>query len=93
MSEFPKILTKGDARRTANTIEDQVRFQFDGFTLPAPEPTPTAEPPASAGSAEYDPAEHTVAEVQDYLAAADDAERDRVLSAERGGKARSSLLD
>lgn len=40
----------------------------------------------------YDPSQHTVDEVQEYLATADDAERDRVLAAERDGKARVGIL-
>jgi NADPH:quinone reductase-like Zn-dependent oxidoreductase len=39
----------------------------------------------------YDPAEHTVAEVEDHLRAHPD-ERDAVIEAERGGKARTSLI-
>lgn len=40
----------------------------------------------------FDPSEHTVAEVQDHLDAADDDERERVLAAEAAGKARKSIL-
>lgn len=40
----------------------------------------------------YDPADHKVEEVQEYLATADEAERERVLEAERNGKARTTLL-
>lgn len=43
--------------------------------------------------AEFDPADHTVAEVQEHLASADDAERERVLAAEKDGKARKGLLE
>lgn len=45
----------------------------------------------NAGEA-FDPASHTAAEVEEYLASADDEERERVLAAERDGKARKSLL-
>ncbi|NUR28505.1 MAG: hypothetical protein HOV76_32385 [Hamadaea sp.] len=41
----------------------------------------------------FDPGQHTVEEVAAYLTEADDAERERVLTAERDGKARKSLLD
>lgn len=44
-----------------------------------------------AGNGAFDPAEHTVAEVNDYLANADDTERERVLAAERDGKARATV--
>lgn len=40
----------------------------------------------------YDPASHTVAEVHEYLTGADAGERDRVLAAERTGKARAGVL-
>ncbi len=43
---------------------------------------------------QYDPGDHTVAEVQEYLDGLpeDDPERDRVLAAERAGKARTTLI-
>lgn len=40
----------------------------------------------------FDPAEHTVAEVNDYLDRADDDERERVLALERDGQARKGVL-
>jgi len=40
----------------------------------------------------FDPSEHTVAEVEVYLAEVDAEERERVLALERAGKARKSLL-
>lgn len=40
----------------------------------------------------YNPADHTVDEVNAYLADADEAERTRVLDAERDGKARTGIL-
>jgi hypothetical protein len=54
-------------------------------------PEPAAETEADAGEeAEFDPSEHTVAEVQEYLAENPDDE-DRVLDAELAGKNRVSL--
>jgi hypothetical protein len=47
-------------------------------------------PKSSPGSATFDPGEHTVAEVQEYLAA-NPGDTDRVLKAERKGKARATL--
>lgn len=71
-------------------------------TNEAPDVTPTLErqrqeynasPAGQAGTtAAYDPADHTVDEVNDYLASASDAERDRVLEAERGGEQRKGIL-
>jgi hypothetical protein len=51
-------------------------------------PNPTAEP-EQAGR--FDPGEHTVTDVEAYLADHPD-ERDAVLDAERAGKARVSLV-
>lgn len=59
-----------------------------------PEPeTPSAADPGTAAvdEAQFDPSEHTVAEVQDYLAAHPD-ETDTVLERERAGKARTTLI-
>jgi hypothetical protein len=53
-----------------------------------------AEAELAAAQAPYDPADHTVAEVQDYLETHADSppgEGDRVLEAERAGKNRVSL--
>jgi hypothetical protein len=49
------------------------------------------EAPAQTESDVYDPSTHNVTEVNDYLADVSDAERNRVLSAERAGKNRASL--
>ena len=43
-------------------------------------------------SASFDPADHTVAEVKAQLDQADDAERYRILAAEKAGKARASII-
>lgn len=40
----------------------------------------------------YNPADYTVEQVNDYLKTADDAERERVLEAERDGKARTGIV-
>lgn len=40
----------------------------------------------------FDPSEHGVDDVRDYLDGCDEAERDRVLAAEREGKARKGIL-
>lgn len=41
----------------------------------------------------FDPSDHTVAEVQEYLQDAGGDERERVLDLERAGKARKGLLE
>lgn len=45
--------------------------------------------PASTG---FDPSAHTVDEVNDYVAHSDEAEQQRVMEAERAGKARKGIL-
>lgn len=47
----------------------------------------------SSGRKAFDPAVHTVAEVNAHLANADADERARVLTAERDGQARKGVLD
>lgn len=44
-----------------------------------------------ADETQFDPSEHTVAEVNEHLATADEAERKRVLDAEAAGKNRSTV--
>lgn len=46
-----------------------------------------------SGRKAFDPAEHTVAEVNAHLEKADADERARVLAAERDGQARKGILD
>lgn len=45
------------------------------------------------GGPEFDPAEHNVDDVVAHLASAGPGERDRVLAAERTGKARAGVLN
>lgn len=52
-----------------------------------------AEEDAQAEANLFDPADHTVTEVNAYLADATEEERVRVLSAEKDGKARASLVE
>lgn len=52
---------------------------------PWPDPSPNPSGP-------FDPAEHTVAQVNAYLADADRGERERVLQAEAEGRARRGIL-
>lgn len=49
------------------------------------------EQTAGSGGA-FDPSDHTVEEVKEYLGSADDDERERVLAAEADGKGRKSLV-
>ena len=50
------------------------------------------EPPRRKVTTEFDPPAHTVAEVEDYLAANPDDEK-RVVKAERAGKNRATIVD
>ena len=68
---------------------------------PEPEPEPEPEDPGDdeegeginmMSTNEFDPSDHGIGEVKAYLADADEEERQRVLDAERSGKARKSLL-
>lgn len=60
---------------------------FDG-----PVPEDGADAPEDAQGDEYDPGAHDVNDVNAYLETADDEERERVLEAERNGKARKGIL-
>lgn len=51
-----------------------------------------AEAPAAENAGAFDPAEHKVDEVLAYVEGADDAEKARVLEAEKNGKARKTLI-
>ena len=65
-----------------------------GEAGPAGDPRPSGEggPTSSAGRTDaFDPSDHTVDEVKAHLAKADDAERDRVIAAEKAGKGRTSI--
>ena len=80
-------------------VPDNDYYRDNGWTEVDPS-TPTrveeeraAEARAFLGEVLYDPSAHTVVEVQEYLETASDEERERVLAAERDGKARSTLLD
>jgi len=65
------------------------------YVAPGDEPaaSPESTPPAreSKRQASFDPGEHTVADVHDYIAAHPD-QADAVLAAERAGKARATLI-
>lgn len=71
----------------ANTVGG---YTIDGVEYPAKADVPDAA--VVAAGAAFDPSEHTVAEVLDYLAGATPEEQERVLTAEAAGKARTSLL-
>jgi hypothetical protein len=71
--------------------EDDERSGDEELDVDPEAQTGTDDPPAP----QYDPADHTVAEVNDYLSthADDPTEVDRVLNAERAGRARVGILN
>jgi len=92
-------------RAAAAGHHGRVRTTTNGYIVPsaildgsgdAPVATPVTGTPETATSEEptlFDPTEHTIAEVEEYLSTADEKERERVLTAEREGKkARKTLL-
>jgi hypothetical protein len=70
----------------ARVPETAIPHLGDGWTVhgEAVNPVEVPEP--------FDPTEHTVAEVNHYLDYATPEERDRVLAAERDGKARAGIV-
>lgn len=76
--------------RTANTARREAN---EGAKAPDADatPTPRAEAEADSEGGQFDPADHTVDEVWTYLEDADDAERQRVLDAEKAGKNRKAF--
>lgn len=48
--------------------------------------------PSAAELSTYDPSEHTVAEVNEYLDSADDAEQERIYAEEKAGKDRKGIV-
>lgn len=81
-------------------VPDNDYYREIGWTQVDPS-TPTnleaarqAEADAFLGVVQYDPSAHSVEDVQAYLEGPDvtDEERERVLAAERDGKARKTLL-
>lgn len=55
--------------------------------------TASAESSRGGGVEQFDPSKHNVEEVQQHLDSADDAERQRVLSAEKQGEKRKGILE
>lgn len=87
-------LVIGDPR-PAGTEGPAGDMRAAGEEGPAGDPRPAGAATVegvAAGSSDFDPADHTVDEVKTYLDGADDDERDRVLVAEKDGKARTSLI-
>lgn len=63
----------------------------DGDAEPQTAGTTTTAP--HGGDQQFDPSGHTITDVLAYLRTAENAERDRVLGAERAGKARRRVVE
>lgn len=79
-----------DSVATVDRLSDSMRRYLlaAGYTIDD-EPDTPAETVEETG--EFNPADHTVAEVNEYLAHADVTEQERVLAAEKAGKDRSTV--
>ncbi|MFD8318604.1 hypothetical protein [Kitasatospora purpeofusca] len=81
-------------------VVDGIRYRpEDAPARPTEEPPAPTGPPAPPAVTEpagplvlFDPAEHTVPEVLEHLAAADEDETERVLAAELAGPARKGIV-
>lgn len=82
---WPLLMERGNQKVNAYTEVDVVYLEWHGWRT-------ASSPPPAAAAGPFDPSSATVAEVQAYLDGADDAERTRVLEAERAGQARKSLV-
>jgi hypothetical protein len=81
--------TVGDSAVLGQDFDKEAQDKEQGLTDSEEEADKNA---AEARAELFDPSEHTVAEVEEYLESADEDERERVLAAEAEGKARKSLL-
>lgn len=87
-------------RATALGLQHEVFTTSFGYVVPSAvlEDSEVSDPaagdePGTDGGEQFDPAKATIAEVEDYLSGADEAERARVLAAEAAGKNRKGVLD
>jgi len=96
VAEHPEV---GQAviARTALDLFGEGGWQYVRDAASADErlaPIPPVEPAeAEPGEGAFDPSAHHVPEVLAYLAEVDEPERQRVLTAERAGKNRQTILD
>lgn len=82
--QFPVKVRKGDDVREVTTPAALVDWKFRGYQLESGDPIPRA--------VQFDPSEHSAAEVNEYLLAADTDEYNRVAELEKAGKNRSTAL-
>ena len=97
LPEGYEAITKADL--PAVTTEPGTSTNVDEVFNKGGEPTGTPakeeieEEGEEEGEALYDPADHTISEVEAYLEEADDEEHARVIAAEAEGKQRKGVLD
>lgn len=74
--------------------DEDTQALIDGEADPADRETvdPIVDVKQNEEDGEFDPSKHTVDEVNEHLESADEAERERVLSAEEDGKGRKGIL-
>lgn len=88
----PKELVGGDAKAEADEAAKAAEVAAAEEAAKAAEAAQKAEDDGENKAVEFDPSEAGVEEVHEYIKGADDAERERVLAAEREGKNRVTVL-
>lgn len=89
VSEGGVRVTDEDAQESP--ADGTVRTANDARREADETPTPVDEADEEEGEEQFDPSKHTVDEVWEHLESANDAERQRVLAAEREGKDRKAF--
>lgn len=85
----PAVVSEEVPFQTAEEKVAQAQADAGQPEVPEEQPAPESGPEAPV---QFDPNEHTVAEIQEHLASADEAEKERVLAAEADGQARKTLV-
>lgn len=90
--ESPRV-QKYLARGLLSEVESDPKGTFTGSGAPVEEPEHPGEVMAEDSEPLiFDPSEHTVAEVRNFLLTADEDQQAAVIAAEREGRARSSII-
>lgn len=91
-ADQPAVLTQPGTTKSRAEATNVAANAGDGRLVEGVESATTPADSTEEPADEFDPSSATVAEVNDYLEGADDAERTRVLAAEAAGKARKSII-
>lgn len=86
----PEAISGQEVARQLKPVEQASADPGEQRTLTPPKVAGGGDTPPEAEP--FDPSEHNGPEVIEYLKAADEEERERVLAAERGGKKRTTVL-